>query len=215
MRYIANSIQSRPDNVVMYVDMNSFFASCEQQARPECRGKPVGVCAGNKSYAVVIAPSIEAKRLGVRTGMRLTEIRQFCPQLIALEARPVLYRRFHIEIMKVLGRYCNDVLTKSIDEAAMNLSTYKLVYKDMLKLGRQIKAELRLTTGPYVPCSIGIAPNTFLAKLATDIQKPDGLVEITPENLDGYLAQLQLRDLPGIASRNERRLQMIGVKTPL
>ncbi len=215
MKLSANSVALCPDNVVMYVDMNSFFASCEQQERKELRGKPIGVCAGNKNYAVVIAPSVEAKKLGVRTGMRLTEIRQFCPQIIAVEARPVLYRKVHIKIMQVLQRYCNDVLPKSIDEAAMNLTSYKLVYKDMIALGKQIKADLRKFVGEFITCSIGIAPNTFLAKLATDLEKPNGLVQITPENLDGHLASLQLRDLPGIASRNERRLQMIGIKNPL
>lgn len=215
MRYSANALSPHPNNTVMYVDMNSFFASCEQQHRPELRGKPVGVCAGSKSYAVVIAPSVEAKRLGVKTGMRLNEIRQFCPQIIAVEARPVLYRKIHIAFMEVLRKYCGDVIAKSIDEASLNLTSYKLVYKDLIALGRQIKADMLQAVGEYVTCSIGIAPNTFLAKLASDVQKPNGLVQFTAENLDGYLAQMELTDLPGIARRNERRLRMIGINNPL
>ena len=217
MRSSSNILRPNPNNTVMYVDMNSFFASCEQEDRPELRGKPVAVCAGSKYYSVAIAPSIEAKKLGVKTGMRINEIRKFCPQIIQVEARPVLYRQVHIKIMKVLRKYCGeeDVLAKSIDEAAMNLNPYKLVYKDPEALARQIKQDMLTEVGTVVTCSIGIAPNTFLAKLATDIQKPNGLVHITAENLDYYLAQLKLTDLPGIARRNERRLQMIGIKNPL
>lgn len=217
MHQSANSLSPNPNSAVLYVDMNSFFASCEQSDRAELRGKPVGVCAGSKYYAVVIAPSVEAKKLGVKTGMRMNEIRQFCPQIIQVEARPVLYRQVHIQIMEVLRRFCKaeDVLAKSIDEAALNLTGYKLVYKDLIALGREIKLQLSKAIGPYITCSIGIAPNTFLAKLATEIQKPDGLVQLTPENLDAHLEKMRLTDLPGIAARNERRLQMIGIKNPV
>lgn len=199
----------------MYVDMNSFFASCEQQLRPELRGRPVGVTAGDKYYSVIVAPSIEAKKYGVKTGMRVNECRHLCPGLAAVPARPVEYRKAHVAIMSVLKRYCDDVLAKSIDEAAMNLTSYRFVYKDLPALARRVKDDLRREVGEFVKCSIGIAPNTFLAKLATDMQKPDGLVELTPENLDDRLASLCLTDLPGIGSRNARRLELMGIKTPL
>lgn len=199
----------------MYVDMNSFFASCEQQLRPELRGRPVGVCAYDAPQAAVIAASVEAKRCGIKTGMKLEECRLLCPGIVAVPSRPVEYRKFHITIMKVLRSYCDDVLAKSIDEAALNLSSYRLVYKDLIALGREIKEALRREAGDYVKCSIGIAPNTFLAKLATELQKPDGLVQITPDNIDACLARLQLTDLPGIARNNARRLQLIGIRNPL
>lgn len=217
MQYYANAMVAKPDAVVMYVDMNSFFASCEQQKDPALRGRPIGVTAGSKYYAVIIAPSIEAKRLGVKTGMRINEVRQFCPQIVQVAANPVLYREKHIGIMKVLRSYCSDaeVIPKSIDEAAMNLSGYRLVYKDLKVVARKIKEDLIGEVGACVTCSIGIAPNTFLAKLATDFEKPNGLVEITRENVDEYLARISLTDMPGIGRRNERRLQMIGIKTPL
>jgi DNA polymerase-4 len=215
-RFSANAAAARNDAAVMYVDMNSFFASCEQQLRPELRGRPIGVTAGSHPWACIIAPSIEAKKYGVKTGMRVNETRHLCPGLIAVPARPVVYRKAHIAIMDVLNRYCSgDVLPKSIDEAAINLTSYRFVYKDIPALARQIKDDLRREVGEYVKCSIGIAPNTFLAKLATDMQKPDGLVQITPENIDERLASLSLQDLPGIGSRNARRLELIGIKTPL
>jgi DNA polymerase-4 len=215
MRYSANNSKANPEAVVMYVDMNSFFASCEQQLNPGLRGRPIGVTAGAKDYAVIIAPSVEAKRLGVKTGMRINECRLFCPQLIGVPARPVKYREAHILIINVLRRYCSEVIPKSIDEAALNLTSYRLVYKDMQALARQIKADLRREVGEYVTCSIGIAPNAFLAKLASDFQKPDGLVQFTPDNLDEHLAQLTLIDLPGIGKRNQRRLELVGIRTPL
>ena len=97
----------------------------------------------------------------------------------------------------------------------MNLTSYRLVYKDVQALARQIKDDLRQAVGEYITCSIGIAPNTFLAKLASDFQKPDGLVQITADNLDEHLAQLSLIDLPGIGRRNQRRLELVGIRTPL
>ncbi len=200
----------------MYVDMNSYFASCEQQLREELRGVPIGVIPHPSPMACVIAPSAEAKKFGVKTGMRLNDCQQLCPQIIPVVARPFHYRRMHIRIMDILQKYCDDVLAKSIDEAVVNLTSYRLVYKDVLALGRQIKADIAADKHiDYLKCSIGIAPNSFLAKVATELQKRDGLMQITPENIDENLAGMKLTDLPGIAGRNERRLQMIGIKNPL
>lgn len=211
----ANSLSVNAKAVVMYVDMNSYFASCEQQEHPELRGRPIGVITHPSPYACVIAPSIEAKKFGVKTGMRLPDCKALCPQMVPVLARPYIYRKYHLAIMNVLKSYCDDVIAKSIDEALMNLTGYRLVYRDFTALAKQIKADLVIACGEFVKCSIGIAPNAFLAKLATEIQKPDGLIEITPENIDGYLANMQLTDLPGIARANERRLKLLGINNPL
>lgn len=213
-QYSRNSIHINTGGIVMYVDMNSFFASCEQQLDPALRGKPVGVCPYESPNAAVIAVSIEAKKMGITTGMRLIECRQICPQLIIRPSQPVKYRQIHIKIIKVLKKYCNDVIPKSIDEAVLNFTSYKLIYKDFFEIAKQIKSDIK-KEADYLKCSIGIAPNAFLAKLATDLQKPDGLVEITAENLDEHLKKLQLTDLPGVASGNERRLKKVGLYTPI
>ncbi|HRO41514.1 MAG TPA: hypothetical protein PL009_01675 [Flavipsychrobacter sp.] len=210
----ANSFIANPNAIVMYIDMNSFFASCEQQDNEELRGRPVGVCPFASPTACVIAPSIEAKKFGVKTGMRLNECRALCPDIIPVSARPHRYRWYHIEIMKVLHSYCDDVMAKSIDEAVINLTSYRLVYKNLKDLAFKIKEDIRKACGDFVKCSIGIAPNSFLAKLGTELQKPDGLVQITPENVDEHLKKLKLTDLPGIARANEKRLLMIGIKNP-
>jgi DNA polymerase-4 len=213
-RYNSNSVALRPGSLVMYIDMNSYFASCEQQFRPELRDKPIGVTTYDGANASVIAPSIEAKRFGVKTGMRLSECRALCPHIIPVTTRPYLYRIVHVEIMRILQGYCSDVLAKSIDEAVINLSSYRLVYKDPIALAQKIKEDI-YKKYDYIKCSIGIAPNSFLAKLGTELQKPNGLVQITPENIDTHLATLKLTDLPGIAGRSERRLKMIGINDPL
>ena len=213
-RYAKNSIRQNTGGIVMYVDMNSFFASCEQQLDPALRGKPLGVCPYESPNAAVIAVSMEAKKLGITTGMRLIECRQLCPQLIIRPSQPVKYRQFHVMIINVLKKYCNDVIPKSIDEAILNFTSYKLIYKDFVSIARQIKSDIK-EKADYLKCSIGIAPNAFLAKLATDLQKPDGLVEITADNIDEHLKKLRLTDLPGIASANERRLKKVGIYTPL
>ena len=213
-RYAKNSINKNLGGIVMYIDMNSFFASCEQQLQPELRGKPVGVCPYESPNAAVIALSQEAKAFGITSGMRLTECRQLCPQLIVRPSQPVKYRQFHVIIINVLKKYCNDVIPKSIDEAILNFTSYKLVYKDFVAIACQIKNDIK-KEADYLKCSIGIAPNAFLAKLATELQKPDGLVEITPDNIDEYLKKLKLTDLPGIAYANERRLKAVAIYTPL
>lgn len=222
MFYTKNSTDANSEAIVLYIDMNSFFASCEQQLNPALRGKPIGVCTHESPYACVIAPSIEAKKYGVKTGMRLNECRKLCPEIIPIAAQPVNYRKFHIVIMEVLRHYCPEVMAKSIDEAALNLTNYKLVYPDIIALAKKIKQEIAVATealsgqkGQIIKCSIGIAPNTFLAKLATEIQKPDGLIQITPENIDHYLDKMKLTDLPGIANSNAKKLTAAGISTPL
>jgi len=206
---------AKKDNaVIMYLDMNSFFAGCEQQKHIELRGKPVGVITYDSPNAAVIAPSIEAKKFGVKTGMRLGDCRLLCPHIIPVTTHPTWYRQIHIDIVAILSNYCDDVLVRSIDEAALNLTSYRWVYKDFEHLARQIKADIRAKYD-YLTCSIGISSNLFLAKLGTELQKPDGLISITPENIDSYLSQLNLTDLPGIAKSNERRLKLTGINSPL
>lgn len=210
-----NSLKQSLEPRVLFVDMNSFFASCEQQVNYYLRGRPVGVCVYTGKYGCVIAPSVEAKRAGVKTGMRLNDAIQLCPDLVPIETNPARYREFHVKIMNVLRKYADDVLPKSIDEAVVNLSKYKWMYKDPVQVAYRIKDDIKNEVGDWLRCSIGVAPNTFLAKLASDIQKPDGLTIISPENIDTVLAKLELQDLPGISSNYARRLERAGITNPL
>jgi DNA polymerase-4 len=212
--YFRNSVGVEKAPYVMYIDMNSYFASCEQQRHPELRGKPLGVLTYDSPNAAVIAASIEAKRMGVKTGMRLQECMMLCPQMLTTTTHPAWYRQIHVDVMAILRRYCDDVIPKSIDEAVANFHSYRFVYKDLVPLAKQIKADIKAQYD-YLKCSIGIAPNSFLAKVGTELQKPDGLVVITEDNIDEKLATMQLTDLPGIASKNERRLRLIGINSPV
>lgn len=212
-----NSVTSNSRTLMMYVDMNSYFASCEQQLQSHLQGRPVGVCPYEGANAVVIAASVEAKKAGIRTGMHVSECKALCPDFVMVPTRPFLYRRIHVQIMNILRSYCDpkNVIPKSIDEAIIDLTNYTYVYKDVMALARQIKQDICNTVGACITCSIGIAANVFFAKLATEIQKPDGLIYITPDNADSYLGQLRLTDIPGIARGSEKRLNRIGIYTPI
>lgn len=213
-RYSKNLLEGSSDAIVMYIDMNSFFASCEQQDNPALRNKPMGVVTYDSPNACVIAPSIEAKKFGVKTGMRLTDCKALCPHMIPVLGRPQRYRDYHVRIVNVLTNYCDDVIPRSIDEALLNFTSYRHIYQDFHEVARKIKADLAVACGEFVKCSIGISSNIFLAKLATELQKPDGLIEITPDNIDEHLSKIKLTDLPGIARANEKRLHMIGIDSP-
>ena len=211
----ANRLSNNVEPRILFVDMNSFFASCEQQVNYWLRGRPVAVCVYVGQRGCVIAPSIEAKQRGVKLGMRLDEAMRLCPDLVPIETNPARYREFHIKVIDVLKKFSDDVLPKSIDEAVVDLTRFRLVYKDPVAVARAIKQAIRTDVGDWMQCSIGVAPNVFLAKLGTEIQKPDGLVVITPDTIDGVLATLQLTDLPGIGTRMAARLEHGGIHSPL
>lgn len=213
--YNENNIKPNLEARVLFVDMNSFFASCEQQVNYWLRGRPVVVCVYTGRNGAIIAPSIEAKKRGVKMGLRLEEAMQICPELVPLETHPARYRDFHVKIINVLKKYSQDVIPRSIDEAVVDLTRYNLVYKDVRQVALDIKRDIRNEVGDWLKCSIGIAPNAFLAKLASDMQKPDGLTIITPENIDEKLKDMPITDLPGIADGMAERLRLAGITTPL
>ncbi len=210
-----NTLNIKTEARVLFIDMNSFFASCEQQTNYWLRGRPVAVCVYTGKYGCVIAPSIEAKKRGIKLGLRLNEAMRICPELVPLETNPDKYRTFHARIMNVLKKYADDVIPRSIDEAVMDLSSYKNIYPDVVDVAKKIKLDITNEVGDWLKCSIGIAPNAFLAKLASDIEKPDGLTIITPENIDSVLKKLELTDFPGISTGMKNRLNKAGIYTPL
>ena len=210
-----NRLSTHTLPTVLFIDMNSFFASCEQQDNYWLRGRPVGVCVYTGRQGCVIAPSVEAKLRGVKTGMRLDQAITLCPELVPVETHPNRYRAYHVKIIDILRTFSDDVIPKSIDEAVIDLTNYQLVYKDMNQVALDIKRAIKQKAGDWLRCSIGIAPNAFLAKLASDIRKPDGLTVITTETIDDVLRSLKLTDLPGIGSQMAARLEDGGVRTPL
>ena len=209
-----NSVEVKIGSRVLFVDMNSYFARCEQQANYWLRGRPVGVCVYTGKYGCVISLSTEAKAKGLRAGMRLNDAMAVCPDLVPVESNPARYREYHKKIINVLQKYCKDVVAKSIDEAIINLSHYD--HLDPLTIAQNIKKDILENVGDWLTCSVGIAPNAFLAKLASvQGKKRDGLLMITPENIDDILRPLKLGDLPGIGANMSYRLERAGIMTPL
>ncbi|MGA2668856.1 MAG: DNA polymerase IV [Ignavibacteria bacterium] len=210
-----NTIEKREDSWVLFVDMNSFFATVEQQYNFWLRRRPIGVCVYTGKFGCIIAPSIEAKARGIKVGMRLNEAMKICPDLIPVETKPERYREIHKKFIKVLEKYSEEVLPKSIDEAVVDITNYKLFHKDPILVAKKIKEDIRNEVGDYITCSIGIAPNAFLAKFAANLKKPDGLTQITNETIDDVLKTVKLTDLPGIKEGIARRLISAGIRTPV
>ncbi len=198
---------------ILYLDCNAFFASVEQQLHPELRNVPLAVCSHLGPAGTVLAASYQAKAFGVRTGMRIPEAQARCPALRTVSTKLGPYREYHQRFMVLLRALAPNVEAASIDEAVVSLPR-NWYGSQAHELAFQVKAGFVRELGEYVTCSIGIAPNRFLAKLATDLQKPDGLVEITVENTREVLTKLDLLDLPGIAERNKQRLARVGIATP-
>lgn len=196
----------------LYVDMNSFFASVEQQVKPHLRGRPVGVCPFINDSTCVIAASVEAKRCGVKTGTLVREARQLCPDIHLISDDPSVYRDYHRRITKALEATRCQVSIKSIDEAFLELPSD--LQSEAQTVALQIKRNI-FSVGSQLECSIGIASNLFLAKMGTKLHKPSGLVQVQLEDLEALYATLRLTDLYGISWRMARRLQVLGIETSL
>lgn len=201
---------------VMHIDLNSCFATVEQQARPLLRGRPVAVTNRLTKNACVIACSYEAKAQGVKVGMGLQEAKLLAPDIVSLESDPPKYHFAYKQLVKIMTSYSPNVVMKSIDEGIINFEGTELVnIRDLADIGYEIKDRLRQRVGSWMKCNVGIAPNRFLAKQAASLHKPDGLDIIDHTNLRATLAEMKLTDLFGIADKNEARLNAAGILTPL
>jgi len=197
----------------LYLDLNCYFASVEQQLRPELRGKPIAVVPVDTDATCAIAASKEAKKFGIKTGTNIGEARRLCPELITVMARHDVYVEFHHKISTEVERHFPVHVICSIDEMACKLDTPRRQLPAAIDLAQRIKRGLRENIGECITCSIGLAPNRFLAKVASDMQKPDGLVVLLREELPGRLLELELSDLCGIGRRMEPRLHACGIRT--
>jgi DNA polymerase-4 len=204
---------SLPDSGLrwLYVDFNSYFASVEQELSPELRGKPVAVVPVDTDSTSAIAASYEAKAFGVKTGTPVWQAKKMCPGLVCVIARHDHYVEFHNRIVREVERHIPVTAVCSIDEVACRLMDNETPIERCTEIARSLKAGLAQNIGQYVRCSIGIGPNRYLAKIATDLQKPDGLTVLLPHQLPQRLFTLKLRDLPGIGRNMERRLAAEGI----
>lgn len=195
---------------IVHIDMNAFYASVEQRDSPELRGKPVIVAwKGNRS--VVGAASYEARKFGVRSAMPAVRAERLCPEAVFIAPDFTRYRAVARLTREIFKRHTDLVEPLSLDEAYLDVTENKsglpTATRVASKIREQIRRELNLTA------SAGVAPNKFLAKLASDWRKPDGLFVIQPEEVDGFLLPLPVGRLPGVGKVTGERLEKIGVKT--
>ncbi|MDB5165338.1 MAG: putative DNA-directed polymerase [Candidatus Saccharibacteria bacterium] len=203
--------------LIMHIDLNSCFATVEQQARPMLRGRPVAIVNRRTEHTMIVTASYEAKALGVGLGMSVKEARRLVPELVALESDPAKYRYVYHKMMDIMRSYSAHVTMKSIDEGVIDFHQTSQDVRDrpLEDIGREIKQRLRDEIGVAMRCNVGIATNRFLAKTAASLHKPDGLDVMTHDNLRDVMSTLELRDLTGIAKHNEARLNSVGIYTPL
>lgn len=213
-----NSLEiSREEPLIMHIDLNSAFASIEQQSRPSLRGRAVGITNRISKNCCVIAASYEAKGRGVKVGMSLSEARILAPDLIMLESDPPKYHHVYQKLCAIMKSYSPNVIMKSIDEGIIDFhDTRQFINKRPLEdIGMEIKRRMKSDVGKWTRINVGIGPNRFLAKTASNLHKPDGLDKIDHANLINVYKSLKLTDLNGIAEHYEARLNASNIFTPL
>ena len=194
--------------IIVHVDMDAFFAQVEQRDNPQLRGRPVCVTNGDKG-SCIITRSYEAREFGVKTGMRLTEALQRCPQLIRCPSRPHVYAALSTQIMEVLTTITPDIEVFSVDEAFLDLSKCRHLYRGAQSVGRLIKQ--RVFAATQLECSVGLSGDKTTAKIASKRSKPDGLLVIPPWDAEHMLAALPVTEICGIGKGVAQFLAQYGV----
>lgn len=197
----------------LHIDLNSFFASVEQQLHPEYRGRPLAVVPTHADTTCCIAASYEAKALGIKTGTQVGEAKRICPGIVLIEGNHGVYADYSHRIAKAVERCCPVAHTPSIDEMVCQLMGREQEPPRARHIALAIKQAIHDDVGETLRCSIGMAPNRYLAKIASDMQKPDGLIGLLPSQLPRAIAHLVLRDLPGVGAKTEVRLNAKGIST--
>lgn len=195
--------------MIVHLDMDAFFASVEQLDDPSLRGRPV-IVGGSSERGVVSTASYEARRFGVHSAMPVVMARKLCPHGVFLPGRRERYAELSRRVMEVLGTFSPLVEQASIDEAYLDITGTERLFGDVNRLVARLKADVRRATGGLT-CSVGVAPVKFLAKICSDINKPDGVYILRPEALDTFLCALPVRRLPGVGKRMAAKLGELGI----
>lgn len=195
---------------ILHIDMDAFFASVEQLDNPELRGRPVAV-GGTSDRSVVAAASYEVRKFGVRSAMSVVKARKLCPDIIMVPGRMSRYKEISRMAMGVLAEFSPTVEQASVDEAYLDGTGLERLFGPIDEVGRRIKARMREVTG--LNCSVGAAPVRFLAKIASDMDKPDGLFIIHPHEVEGFLRDLPVKKIPGVGDKLLEILNRLRVKT--
>lgn len=213
------------DRIIIHIDFNSYFASVEQQANPLLRGKPLAVAGKGSAQAkaaghdtadrthrsVVTTASREAKARGVKTGMATWEARKLCPDLIVVPGDPHKYSTITQRFLAICKKHADAVELFSTDECFMDVTTSAQNYFGAVMIAQMLRAEIREACGTCCTVSIGIAPNTLVAKLASESIKPNGLTVVQPHEVCAFVRTRPLKDFCGLGPRIEKRLEALGV----
>lgn len=195
---------------ILLIDMDSFFASVEQQSNPALRGKPIAVT-GSGKRTIITTASYEARAFGVKTGMNMWEARKLCPHLIFVTGNNEKYAHTCAGLTDIYSRYTPLVEVYSIDEAFLDITGSERLFGTPLETGNAIKSEIKERFG--LNSTIGIAPNKLIAKLASDLSKPDGLLHVRPEDIPALLEKLPVKELWGIGKKTAYKLNALGIYT--
>ncbi len=200
--------------IIVHLDMNSYFASVEQQANPFLRGKSVAVCAYLSDNGTIIASSVEAKAKGIKTGTRVSDALRLDPALVLVENEPAKYRTVTERIFNILRSYTDAMEPYSIDEAFLDLTGWVKDYAEAEQVAKKIKERIKLEVGEWLKCSVGISWTKFLAKFAGDTAPKGEVLIITPKNLEACLA-CEVDQAWGIGKAMSSRLRDLGIRTLL
>ncbi len=203
-----------PSRVVLHIDLDAFFPSVEARQNPDLKGKPVIVGADPKQgrgRGVVSSASYEARKYGIRSAMPVSTAWRLCPQAIYLPVNYPLYEQASAKVMALLKSYADRFEQAGIDEAFLDVTNRVQGFEDAARLAKRIQQELLEKEG--LTCSVGVAPNKLVAKIASDFQKPSGLTVVTPEAVRGFLYPLPVRKLWGVGPKTEKALQSLGIRT--
>lgn len=203
-----------PGRQILHIDFDSYFASCEQQFNPNLRGKPIGVTAQN-GRTCIIAASREAKRLGVKSPSRTFDALEKVPNIVFVPAHFQKYWEITQKFLNICKDYSPYVELFSLDEVFIDITQTIPLFKDKYNIIHLIREKIKNEIGEYITVSVGISHNKLLAKLASGMNKPNGLVEIAPETLEEVYSKVKLTDFCGIGRRIEKRLNNLGIFTPL
>jgi len=196
--------------MILHIDMDAFYASVEQLDNPWLKGKCV-IVGGTSNRGVVSASSYEARRFGVRSAMPIFQARQKCPDGVFVPPRMERYKEVSKKIMAILREFSPQVEVVSIDEAYMDVSGSQRLHGDPETVAMNIKNEIKKKLG--LACSVGVAPGKFLAKVASDMDKPDGLTIIQPQEVHQFVESLPVQKVPGVGKKTFLQLESMGIKT--
>lgn len=196
---------------IIHVDMDAFYASVEQRDNPELRGKPIVVGGSPNSRGVVAAASYEARKFGIRSAISSAQAYRLCPHAIFVRPRFEAYKAVSKEIMTIFFEYTDLVEPLSLDEAYLDVTVNRLQNPSATRIADEIRA--RIFNQTSLTASAGVAPSKFLAKIASDMNKPNGLTVIPPEKVAEILEQLPVRKIPGVGKKTEEKMLRLGIET--